>query len=225
MLSNSFMPSLYRGTQTQVLEVQPHSVEQRGQPLSSLNGSAGSDVLQGTVGRVSRQGMLLAHIQLAVNKNPQICTAALQHLIPECVHIAIARAVPSQVQDTQPNGKRVIQMFIYTLGNSSSNTYIVLTHFKIWKEMVKIIHETLNINTLLPKMQADYCLMFYICHIYHFGYDISRISREYCFLYCIVLHFYPIEVAAEYMIMEHPWNRPLCNKPVLNNGPVILKIC
>lgn len=72
-----------------VLEVRPHSTEQRGKPLHWPGGSAGPAAPQGTVGPLGFQKTLLAHIQLAVSQNLQIpfCGAALQPLVPQSTYI------------------------------------------------------------------------------------------------------------------------------------------
>ena len=83
-----------------VLEVRPHSTEQRGQPLPSPTGSAGPGAPQGMVGPLGCQGTLLPHVQFAINQLPQISfyQAALQPLIPQTVHIF--RIVLSHVQNS-----------------------------------------------------------------------------------------------------------------------------
>lgn len=70
-----------------MLEVRPHSADQRGQPLPSPGGSAGPDAHRGTVGPFGCQGTQLTHIQFVVNQDPQIPVhrAALQPLIPQSV--------------------------------------------------------------------------------------------------------------------------------------------
>ncbi|XP_050565909.1 uncharacterized protein LOC126913259 [Cygnus atratus] len=83
-----------------VLEVRPQQrrVEQDHHFPRPTN-NAVLDASQDTVGPPGCQGTLLAHIQLAVNHNPQIplCRAALQRLVAQSV--CIARVAPSQVQD------------------------------------------------------------------------------------------------------------------------------
>jgi len=83
-----------------VLEVRPHQRRvERDNHFPRPTSDAVLDASQDTVGPPGCQGTLLAHIQLAVNHNPQIplCGAAFQRLITQSVRIA--RVAPSQVQD------------------------------------------------------------------------------------------------------------------------------
>jgi len=76
-----------------MLEVRPHSTEQREQPLPSPSGSAGPGALQGMVSSFGYQGTLLIYIHLASNQNPCVPFpgAAFQPLIP---HIYIYAQQP-----------------------------------------------------------------------------------------------------------------------------------
>ncbi|KAK4818611.1 hypothetical protein QYF61_016582 [Mycteria americana] len=83
-----------------VFEVRPHQCRVQGHDhFPSPAGHAISDTSQDAIGFLGRLGTLLAHIQAAVNKHPQVllCQAAFQPLFPKPV--ALHGVAVAQVQD------------------------------------------------------------------------------------------------------------------------------
>ncbi|KAK4831163.1 hypothetical protein QYF61_015633 [Mycteria americana] len=83
-----------------VFEVRPHQCRVQGHNhFPSPAGHAIFDTSQDAIGLLGRLGTLLAHIQAAVNKHPQVlfCLAAFQPLFPKPV--ALHGVVVTQVQD------------------------------------------------------------------------------------------------------------------------------
>ncbi|KAK4831235.1 hypothetical protein QYF61_016333 [Mycteria americana] len=83
-----------------VFEVRPHQCRVQGHNhFPSPAGHAIFDTSQDTIGFLGRLGTLLAHIQAAVNKHPQVlfCLAAFQPLFPKPV--ALHGVAVAQVQD------------------------------------------------------------------------------------------------------------------------------
>ncbi|KAK4810597.1 hypothetical protein QYF61_007334 [Mycteria americana] len=83
-----------------VFEVRPHQCRVQGHNhFPSPAGHAIFDTSQDAIGFLGRLGTLLAHIQAAVNKHPQVllCQAALQPLFPKPV--ALHGVAVAQVQD------------------------------------------------------------------------------------------------------------------------------
>ncbi|KAK4814133.1 hypothetical protein QYF61_009052 [Mycteria americana] len=83
-----------------VFEVRPHQCRVQGHNhFPSPAGHAIFDTSQGAIGFLGRLGTLLAHIQAAVNKHPQVplCQAAFQPLFPKPV--TLHGVVVAQVQD------------------------------------------------------------------------------------------------------------------------------
>ncbi|KAK4817142.1 hypothetical protein QYF61_002876 [Mycteria americana] len=95
------IPLVVRGPKLNtVFEVRPHQCRVQGHNhFPSPAGHAISDTSQDAIGFLGRLGTLLAHMQPAVNKHPQVllCQAAFQPLFPKPV--ALHGVAVAQVQD------------------------------------------------------------------------------------------------------------------------------
>ena len=83
-----------------VLPVRPHQCRVQGHdPLPTPAGHTIPDTSQDAVGLLGHLGILLAHVQLAVNQHPKVllCQAAFQPLLPKPV--SLHGVVVTKVQD------------------------------------------------------------------------------------------------------------------------------
>ncbi|PKU36430.1 hypothetical protein llap_13265 [Limosa lapponica baueri] len=103
MLQYLSVPPIVRGPKLNtVLETWPHQcLVQRDNHFPSSAGHTISNTTQGTVGLLGHLVILLAHIQPAVNQDPQVllCQAAFLPLFPKPV--ALHGVVVTQVQDPE----------------------------------------------------------------------------------------------------------------------------